>query len=81
MTQSPGSEGVYGVIPARYASSRFPGKPLAPIDGTHMFWDYDAADRAKAREISHQYLQRRLAELKAGKRNVKTWQGQGQTAP
>ncbi len=40
------------------------------------FWDYDASDQAKAREISHQYLQRRLAELKAGKRNVKTWQGQ-----
>jgi arylsulfatase A-like enzyme len=43
------------------------------------FWNYDAADQAKAREISHQYLQRRLAELKADKRNVKTWQGQ--TAP
>ena len=57
-------------------------------DGSHFpkceavvqeFWDYDAVDQAKAREISHQYLQRRLAELKAGKRNVKTWQGQ--TAP
>jgi len=54
-------------------------------DGSHFpkceaivqeFWDYDAADQAKAREISHQYLQRRLAELKAGKRNVKTWQRQ-----
>lgn len=27
---------VLGVIPARYASSRFPGKPLAPIDGKPM---------------------------------------------
>ena len=57
-------------------------------DGSHFpqceavvqeFWDYDDTDQAKAREISHQYLQRRLAELKADKRNVKTWQGQ--TAP
>jgi 3-deoxy-manno-octulosonate cytidylyltransferase (CMP-KDO synthetase) len=27
---------VLAVIPARYASSRFPGKPLAPIDGRPM---------------------------------------------
>ncbi|QDS86804.1 Arylsulfatase [Rosistilla ulvae] len=40
------------------------------------FWDYDEADRAKARKISHQYLQRRLAELKAGKLNTRTWQGE-----
>jgi 3-deoxy-manno-octulosonate cytidylyltransferase (CMP-KDO synthetase) len=28
----------YGIIPARYASTRFPGKPLAPILGKPMFW-------------------------------------------
>lgn len=28
----------YGVIPARFASSRFPGKPLARILGRPMFW-------------------------------------------
>lgn len=28
----------YGIIPARFASSRFPGKPLAPILGRPMFW-------------------------------------------
>ncbi|MGE4553628.1 MAG: 3-deoxy-manno-octulosonate cytidylyltransferase [Desulfovibrionaceae bacterium] len=28
----------YGVIPARYGSSRFPGKPLADILGKPMFW-------------------------------------------
>jgi 3-deoxy-manno-octulosonate cytidylyltransferase (CMP-KDO synthetase) len=28
----------FGIIPARYASSRFPGKPLAPILGKPMFW-------------------------------------------
>lgn len=27
-----------GIIPARYASSRFPGKPLANILGRPMFW-------------------------------------------
>ncbi|MCA8994481.1 MAG: sulfatase [Planctomycetaceae bacterium] len=53
-------------------------------DGTHFpecekivqeFWDYDAADRTKAVEISHQYLQRRLKELEAGQRNVQTHKG------
>lgn len=29
---------VYGIIPARYASTRFPGKPLADIKGRPMFW-------------------------------------------
>lgn len=28
----------YGIIPVRYASSRFDGKPLAPILGKPMFW-------------------------------------------
>ncbi len=28
----------HGIIPARYASSRFPGKPLALIHGKPMFW-------------------------------------------
>ncbi|MCA9807724.1 MAG: 3-deoxy-manno-octulosonate cytidylyltransferase [Cyanobacteria bacterium HKST-UBA06] len=49
MTQSPGSEGVYGVIPARYASSRFPGKPLAPIDGKPMIlWVVERASQASS---------------------------------
>lgn len=29
---------VHGIIPARYASTRFPGKPLADIHGKPMFW-------------------------------------------
>ena len=29
---------IIGVIPARYASSRFPGKPLADIEGKPMIW-------------------------------------------
>ena len=28
----------YGIIPARYGSERFPGKPLADILGRPMFW-------------------------------------------
>lgn len=28
----------YGIIPARFSSSRFPGKPLADILGKPMFW-------------------------------------------
>lgn len=29
---------IIGVIPARYASTRFPGKPLADIEGKPMIW-------------------------------------------
>lgn len=36
----------YGIIPARYASARFPGKPLINILGKPMFWHvYDRARR------------------------------------
>lgn len=53
-------------------------------DGSHFpecekvlqeFWDYDAADQEKAKHISHAYLKRREAELKAGKRNIYTIKG------
>ena len=37
------------------------------------FWDYDDADREKARRLSDEYLKRRLQELKDGKRNIRTW--------
>lgn len=33
-----GTFSCYGIIPARYASSRLPGKPLADIGGRPMFW-------------------------------------------
>ncbi len=40
-----------GVIPARYASTRFPGKPLAKIHGKPMIaWVWDAAQ--KCRDLS-----------------------------
>jgi 3-deoxy-manno-octulosonate cytidylyltransferase (CMP-KDO synthetase) len=37
-----------GIIPARYASTRFPGKPLAPILGKPMFWHVYTRARACA---------------------------------
>ncbi|MFT6178402.1 MAG: N-acetylglucosamine-6-sulfatase [Akkermansiaceae bacterium] len=53
-------------------------------DGSHYpaaekvlqeFWDYDAKDRKKAEMISNEFLKRREAELKAGKRNTTTHKG------
>jgi 3-deoxy-manno-octulosonate cytidylyltransferase (CMP-KDO synthetase) len=39
---------IIGVIPARYVSTRFPGKPLAMIYGKPMIqWVYERAKRAK----------------------------------
>lgn len=39
----------YGIIPARYESTRFPGKPLADILGKPMFWHvYTRAMRSDA---------------------------------
>jgi len=40
---------VIGVIPARYASVRFPGKPLAPLSGRPMVLHVLAAARAAKR--------------------------------
>ncbi len=37
---------IWGIIPVRYASMRFPGKPLTPILGKAMFrWVYEQACR------------------------------------
>ena len=39
---------VIGIIPARYGSTRFPGKPLADILGRPMIqWVYEGASKAK----------------------------------
>lgn len=54
-------------------------------DGSHFpkceavikqFWDYDEADRAAAREISQDFLDRRLKELAAGQLNTRTHKGE-----
>ena len=40
---------IIGVIPARYQSSRFPGKPLADICGKPMiWWVYQEAKKVEA---------------------------------
>ncbi len=40
------------VIPARYASTRFPGKPLVPLAGKPMLqWVYENAGRSGAHEV------------------------------
>ena len=42
---------IVGIIPARYRSTRFPGKPLADINGRPMIeWTYRRAMRAKLLE-------------------------------
>jgi 3-deoxy-manno-octulosonate cytidylyltransferase (CMP-KDO synthetase) len=44
---STGTGAVTVIIPARYQSSRFPGKPLEMIDGRPLFWyPYDQARRS-----------------------------------
>jgi len=43
------SQPIYGIIPARYGSSRFPGKPMADILGKPMFWHvYERAMRSRS---------------------------------
>ena len=43
---------VLAVIPARYASTRFPGKPLALIAGKPMIqWTYESAKKSKADRV------------------------------
>ncbi|MEG6506036.1 3-deoxy-manno-octulosonate cytidylyltransferase [Nitratidesulfovibrio sp. 1201_IL3209] len=61
MTASPSC---YGIIPARYASSRFPGKPLADIAGMPMFWHvYRRAARCpELREVVLATDDERIAE-------------------
>ena len=42
----------FAVIPARFASSRLPGKPLADIDGRPMVaWVYERAQQSGASEV------------------------------
>ena len=45
----PADSKVIAVIPARWASSRFPGKPLALIKGKTMIqWVFEQASKAKS---------------------------------
>ncbi len=43
---------IYAIIPARYKSTRFEGKPLAMINGKPMFWHvYQQAMKAKVKAV------------------------------
>ena len=43
---------VFGIIPARYASTRFPGKPLAEIQGKPMIqWVYERVQSSEVRDL------------------------------
>jgi len=46
---------IVGIIPARYASSRFPGKPLADICGKPMIW-WVYQHVSKVKRISKVYI-------------------------
>lgn len=46
---------IVGVIPARYHSSRFPGKPLADICGKPMIWWVHSAAK-KVKELNDVYV-------------------------
>ncbi len=76
----PSHQALVANLKARLATTR----KRVGDDGSHYpkceaivqeFWDYDAQDRAKAREISHTFLRRRLKELAAGQTNLRTWIG------
>ena len=64
----------YGIIPARYDSSRFPGKPLADIWGRPMFWHvYAHAKRASVlRDIVLATDDERIAEAALTIRKIRT---------
>lgn len=56
---------IIGVIPARYNSSRFPGKPLADICGKPMIW-WVCQQVRKVKEIDEVYVatdDKRIAEV------------------
>jgi 3-deoxy-manno-octulosonate cytidylyltransferase (CMP-KDO synthetase) len=60
-----------GIIPARYASSRFPGKPLADIGGKPMVWRvYEQAQRAFAHVFAATDDERIAAAVKERGGNV-----------
>ena len=58
---------VFGIIPARYASSRFPGKPLALINGKPMVqWVYERVQSSEVRELAVATDDERIADCVRG---------------
>lgn len=61
-------ETVLIVLPARFASTRFPGKVLAPLRGKPVvWWCYEAAARAKVGEVLVATEDRRVVEAVAAR--------------
>ena len=58
---------VFGIIPARYASSRFPGKPLALINGKPMVqWVYERVKSSEVRDLAVATDDERIADCVRG---------------
>ncbi len=58
---------VFGIIPARYASSRFPGKPLALINGKPMVqWVYERVQSSEVQELAVATDDERIADCVRG---------------
>jgi 3-deoxy-manno-octulosonate cytidylyltransferase (CMP-KDO synthetase) len=58
---------VYGIIPARYASTRFPGKPLAMIKGKPMVqWVYERVQSSEVRDLAVATDDERIADCVRG---------------
>jgi len=63
---------VVGVIPARYESSRFPGKPLADICGKPMiWWVYNQVKKAKGIEEVYVATDDEIIKTACEKENIK----------
>lgn len=58
---------VFGIIPARYASTRFPGKPLAEIQGKPMIqWVYERVQSSEVRDLVVATDDERIADCVCG---------------
>ena len=58
---------VFGIIPARYASTRFPGKPLAEINGKPMVqWVYERVQSSEVHDLAVATDDERIADCVRG---------------
>lgn len=58
---------VFGIIPARYASTRFPGKPLAEINGKPMVqWVFERVQSSEVHDLAVATDDERIADCARG---------------
>ena len=69
---------IIGVIPARYKSSRFPGKPLADICGKPMIW-WVYQQCLKVEDFNAVYVATEEYEKEIKKKIIKLPIGDGQS--